>query len=530
MAARSYSTVAVSICALVAVIVVPAAASPHHMAQRKTWCVGDAKGCVSSVRAALARAHDGDTIKIAAGTFAGGFTIRKSVHLVGSGRSRTSIKGGGPVITIKARKGKEPTVSISSLTVRGGTATGNGYVSHGGGIDIPAGKDGDAGATVTLRHVTVRHNRATATNASPSPTDITCPHGFCPYAEADGGGISNSGNLTVVHSRVSDNKLNGPLSHAFGAGIYSEIGSLKVIASSITDNRAEPKVFGRFAEGGGMYVSGGLTVRRSIVSGNRVGLVTPFPIRAGRGIIYMYAQGGGIVMGDGEVRSTTIANNKVSAIDRDGEPFSTAAAVMATGNSHLSKVKIRNNALNAKVATTADVGPVGSAVYVDEGPTTIRDSSVVGNTVTVNSPHHMASANGGITVFGLALGPPQATVTNVTIARNSVLANTATGTAAVNGVGISNVSVISLSRVHIRHNIGRAQGPSTSAQGGGIWDSSTVYGNRASLFVRYSRISDNTVTTTPGGSAQGGGIYTTGNISRDHTAVAGNHPDQCVGC
>jgi hypothetical protein len=142
----------------------------------------------------------------------------------------------------------------------------------------------------------------------------------------------------------------------------------------------------------------------------------------------------------------------------------------------------------------------------------------------------MASANGGITVFGLALGPPQATVTNVTIARNSVLANTATGTAAVNGVGISNVSVISLSRVHIRHNIGRAQGPSTSAQGGGIWDSSTVYGNRASLFVRYSRISDNTVTTTPGGSAQGGGIYTTGNISRDHTAVAGNHPDQCVGC
>lgn len=421
-------------------------------------------------------------------------------------------------------------VSMRALTVRGGTATGNGYLSHGGGLYIPAGPNGQFGASVTLRHVSVTHNTATATRASPSPTEINCPKGFCPYAEADGGGIYNTGNLILIHSKVSDNTLNGPLSHALGAGIFSEMGGLTVIASSITGNRAEPKAFGRIAEGGGMYVAAGLTVRRSVVSGNRVDLDTPFPIEAGHGPIYLSAQAGGIFMGNGDVSNTTIAGNKVSAIDKAGEPRANAAALVALGRRvQLSNLTIRNNAVKAKVATTD--GPIGSAVYLyTAGRTTVTDSSVTDNSVRINSPHRTVWATGGITFVSPGSDLLQATLTNVTIARNSVLATTATGTATVSGAGIQNSSVIALNRVRIRSNSGSAQGPSTSAQGGGIWNFATVSGHQVTVALHHSQITGNAVTAAPGGSAQGGGIYTNGHISKHHTTIANNHPDQCVGC
>ena len=38
-------------------------------------CVGPGPGCFSTLQAAIDAAHDGDTIQIASGTFAGGVTI-----------------------------------------------------------------------------------------------------------------------------------------------------------------------------------------------------------------------------------------------------------------------------------------------------------------------------------------------------------------------------------------------------------------------------------------------------------------------
>src|SRR5947207_12721220 len=65
-----------------------------------TLCVGPASGCYATIQGALDAAHHGDTINVAAGTFAGGITIDKSVRLVGAGAASTIIRGGGPVITI----------------------------------------------------------------------------------------------------------------------------------------------------------------------------------------------------------------------------------------------------------------------------------------------------------------------------------------------------------------------------------------------------------------------------------------------
>ena len=76
------------------------AAAPSAFAANT--CVGPGSGCFSTLQAAIDAAHDGDTIHIAAGTFAGGVTITKSVRLGGAGAGSTIIRGGGSVLTIGA--------------------------------------------------------------------------------------------------------------------------------------------------------------------------------------------------------------------------------------------------------------------------------------------------------------------------------------------------------------------------------------------------------------------------------------------
>jgi len=67
---------------------------------------------------AVRAASPGDTVKVGAGTYRGGFSIEENLSLVGAGASRTVIEGGGPVITIGTWLGKrEPTVSLAGVTV-----------------------------------------------------------------------------------------------------------------------------------------------------------------------------------------------------------------------------------------------------------------------------------------------------------------------------------------------------------------------------------------------------------------------------
>ena len=135
-------------------------------------------GCAfSQIAAAIAAANPGDTIKVAAGHYDGGFTINKSVKLVGAGAGSTIIEGGGPVITIgQAFADSEPTVTVDGVTITGGVTRSSpvstpltgleGVFATGGGVEIPPGADFTLGATVTMTNTVVTDNRVAPTGPS----------------------------------------------------------------------------------------------------------------------------------------------------------------------------------------------------------------------------------------------------------------------------------------------------------------------------------------------------------------------------
>src|SRR5262249_51169113 len=159
--------------------------------------------------------------------------------------------GGGPVLTIGTVDSvHEPTVSISGVTITGGRTKGDGTKAKGGGIFIPAGGGGNGrGAHVTITHSVISGDDVEPTVAA--PLGPPCPGGKnCPYAGAYGGGIDNSGVLKLERSTIRGNLVGGRVaSDADGAGIDSHAGSVTLVDSLVTNNRATAVApNGRFAD------------------------------------------------------------------------------------------------------------------------------------------------------------------------------------------------------------------------------------------------------------------------------------------
>jgi hypothetical protein len=524
---RSVRPIAIVPIIWIASLVAPMPASAHPA----VLCVGQASGCSATIQQALARAHDGDTITIARGTYRGGVVITKSVTIRGAGQHRTRIRGGGPVITVNSSPGHQPNVAISDLTVEGGRVGDGTYQSFGGGIDINPTSHVNVGASVTLRDISVTGNEATATITSPSPSGVKCPHGFCPFAGAFGGGIYNAGTLTIVHSTVNHNRVDGPLSDGDGGGIYSEIGSLTVQRSQVDANRVRPQHIGRFAEGGGIFVSSGaLTVTHSRVDGNRADLVTDWPVMAQGAVLNMNANSGGIHVGDDvtvHVSRTTMSRNEVSAIDPQGEPAAFDSG-MLVGDSfaHLHAVSLRDGRVVADVATSDEAGPSGSVLEFD-GPAVVTGLRLADNTVIESTKSGLAGATNGLAVYDFSNNPRQVAVRDARFVGNHTVARTTTGSAVVTGGAVFNNSLLDLTDVAISGNTGTATGSGATAQGGGIWNGPFLSGPPVTLELHHVHVTRNQVHAD---SAGGGGIYTIVPIGFHHSTVRDNEPDNCHGC
>lgn len=496
-------------------------------------CVGG-PGCFTTVQAAVDAAAPGSTIRIAPGTFRGGVTIAKSVRLIGAGADRTTIRGGGPVVTVTSTSSERPSVAISRLTLTGGSAHGDGVNAFGGGLFIPSLGNGALGARVVVTGVAIVGNATRPTTTSPSPSGVTCPVGDCPYAGTRGGGVASFGDLTVLDSVVRDNLAGGRASDANGGGIFSAVGHLTIKSSAVTGNGAVPKAIGRFAEGGGIFVeSGALTVEDSDLRDNAADLTTSWPVRGQGTLIDMNANSGALHIGDGipaVIDRTTMTGNRINTYDPAGEPVAFDAA-MLVGDSHLtmrSSVIAHNSTKN--VAKTADdVGSSGQAVELD-GPGEISDTRITDNPVTSYSESSTAIATAGFSVYDFSDNPRQVTLTRVDITGNTAIARSPHGVARAQGGGITNNSLLSLTDVHVDRNAVHAIGPHATAQGGGIWNGVLLSGPPVRLQLHRTSVTRNRATTSPGGTAQGGGIFTTEPLTLDRSVIHGNYPDQCFGC
>lgn len=504
----------------------------------------------TSVQAAIDAAPVGGTVRLAPGTYSGGVTIDKSLTLVGAGAGRTTLRGGDSVIRVASPAGSAPpTVTIADLTLTGGVAHGAPATpadAFGGGLLVEGQGDG-VGARVLLRHAAVVGNRAVPLETVVSPRGATCPGGPCPYALAAGGGIASFGDLTIDHSLVRGNAATGRSSDAQGGGVWTSRGHLRILSSSITGNRAEPRSIGRYAEGGGVFTDEArtgappipLTIADSHIDHNTALLDTRWPVKASpdaEGPIGMIANAGGLHVGSGyatTVDRSTISRNRLAAIDPVGEPVAFDSGVIQafTGTFTMRRSHVDGNSAKVVAATADDVLTSGTAVEID-GVARFDDTTISRNTADASGTAGSAWVSNGLAVLA-ADAPGQADLRRVSIVGNTASARSSTGAARVLGVGVLNNSLLTMTDTVVARNRGKAVSSDASAQGGGIWNGAFLSGPPVQLTAHRSLVTGNSV-AAPGGTAAGGGIFHVPGdgvgLTLDRTPVVGNAPDQCAGC
>jgi hypothetical protein len=501
-------------------------------------------GCpYAQLAPALAAAKDGDTIKIAPGTYAGGVTIDVSVKLVGAGAGQTVISGGGPVLTIGAfGEPTEPTVSIDGVTITGGVTRSSpestpfvgqeGVFAAGGGVEIPPNADFSGGATVTITNSVITGNRVAPTDTV--PFGPPCPSGPCPFAFAGGGGIDSWGTLTLANTTISNNRVGSAsglstlASDADGGAIINRLGPLTISGSVIHGNQASATgPNGRFAEAGAIFADGGtITVSNSSVTDNSAALAASLP-----NSVEQLAVGGGFHITSNvsaaTISNTTISGNSITMTNTVGD------ATAFSGGVHVDldvDFKMSNSAVaDNGVSSATFAGSLGNAEG-DSGAGEllgkINNTRFTGNIVSVSSAAGEATAFAGAFIdFG--------SITNGVVSDNHVHASSPGGTVfAAGGALVVDEPGLTLRNTQVSGNTVDATGASGSAQGGGIFDGPIANGPPGGpLTLLNSGVTGNALSGSPGIALQGGGLYIQNQpLTLTHSVIAGNSPDQCYGC
>ncbi len=225
-----------------------------------THCVkpGGGSGCFATIPLALAAANDGDTIRVAAGSYVGAITINENVTLEGGWNATfTARDPANFVSTINPAVGQQVSVvAISGPSANPSLSTPivDGVTISGGRADLGGNHGG--GMRVQHSHATIRNSVVTGNRAAGLGGGIWVQFGF-PRFE----------NLRIENNVVVD--------FASGGGVYVENASATFTDSVISTNRGDPG-----GTGGGITVSNfsaaTVTVRVSggRIENNRAGVVS----------------------------------------------------------------------------------------------------------------------------------------------------------------------------------------------------------------------------------------------------------------
>lgn len=233
--------------ALLGASLLAAAPGSAAAAASKTWYVSASAGtdpaCArashsnpfATIAGALACAHSGDTVKIGAGTFGGGFTVAANVILDGAGANLTQISDSNSISNPEVTVAAGVSETIENLTVNG-DAKNTGIVSDSGSL--------------TLTKLAV--------------TNILGRGGVGPQAPVSVIPATGSANLTVTDSTIAGN-----LNTTAGAILVQTTtgtapSTATVVNSTLSDNAGTTF--------GAVYVyNTNLTLRDDTVSGNSGG-------------------------------------------------------------------------------------------------------------------------------------------------------------------------------------------------------------------------------------------------------------------
>jgi hypothetical protein len=217
-----------------------------------TWYVDGARGddnndCKSRQHAcktighAISLASSGDSVMVAPATYTENLTISISLKVIGSSAKTTIIDGGG-VNTVVTISKKNAHVTLSQVTIR------NGLAASGGGIYNSG--------TLTVIEGTLTENEASIRCA----TDCG----------AKGGGIYNSGTLTVIDSTLNGNEASTQCTQictARGGGIENE-GTLTIRNSTLSENGTVGNCINCASQGGGIATFGTVAINNTTISRN----------------------------------------------------------------------------------------------------------------------------------------------------------------------------------------------------------------------------------------------------------------------
>jgi hypothetical protein len=421
--------------------------------------------------------------------------------------SATIVEGGGPVVTIgDLTGGTTPIVAISRVTIRGGVThvslRGDTAIATGGGVLIPGPAGGFAtGAIVTISDSVITGNRASPlTLIEPTvPPQPPCGPRVCAFAM--GGGIDNAGTLTLTNTQVTENVAGSTPSDpsiatdASGGGIYSHPGAtLTLRNSAVTGNTSAVGLpNGQFSDGGGITSGGALHVQGSSVSGNSSSVEAAIPSSFFLGDTRQEANAGGIDLLEGSssaILGSLISDNRV------------------TGSN-----------------TVGDANAEAGGIDVD-GSLLLNDTTVSGNTVQATAPSGTLALGieAGLQVQGSLVAHRSR------ISGNAAAATSVGGFAAATGGGLDNLAQTTLESTIVTGNSVTADGAFGLAHGGGVSNFTLDKNNPPRLKVLNSSITGNTVHASPGLTREGGGLWTDTSALLVQTLIAGNSPDQCVGC
>ena len=362
--------------------------------------------------------------------------------------------------------------------------------------------------------------RVTASGTFP-PGGFSCRFSPHPCAFVGGGGIDNSGALTLDHTDVTGNTAGSTpaspslASNAAGGGIANHPqGTLTLRHCHVTGNTAAVSPpNGAFTDGGGISDGGVLTMEESAVDGNssivQSAVPSSFPFDEEQ-----EANAGGIQLTLGATATighSTVDGNTVIAFNGGGDSYAAAAGIHNHGTLILDHSSVSGNSASALV-------PPGSGF--------------------------LATVNGG--ALQLGPGPSTTTIAHSRVDGNSARADSPDGAVFIGGAAVANLDgTLTLDHAEVSGNGGAANGANAlviptgakvSGLGGGI-DNVSFGGSGPVLTLDHSTVSGNTLTTTTDTPPRGGGVFTRDifsddpfAVTLDHSTIAGNTPDDCDGC